>query len=161
MIRFQRIGRKNDPAFRISLLEKARAAKAGRVTEQLGTYNPKTKAVTIKADRVKYWLSQGAQATDSVHNLLITQGVIEGKKINALPKKTVQKKEEEKTNTTQDSASEETTKTAPVAEAPKKEESTPPVAEPTVEASPESAPATEEAVPDTSEAKEAKEVPAA
>ncbi len=159
MIRFQRIGRKNDPAFRISLLEKARAAKSGRVTEQLGTYNPKTKAVTLKADRVKYWLSQGAQATDSVHNLLLAQGVIEGKKINVLPKKTVQKKEEEETKTTQESTSEETAKTAPTTETPK-EESAPSTTEPVAEATPESTPAPKETVSDTSEATQAKESPA-
>ena len=88
MIRFQRIGRTNDPAFRIVLLEKERAAKTGRITEQLGTYNPKSKALTLNEERVKYWIKMGAQPTDSIHNLLITKKVIEGKKINALPKKT-------------------------------------------------------------------------
>ena len=95
MIRFQRIGRTNDPAFRIVLLEKERAAKTGRVNEQLGTYNPKSKALALDAERVKYWISVGAQPTDSIHNLLIRQGIIEGKKRNVLPKKTVPKKEEE------------------------------------------------------------------
>jgi small subunit ribosomal protein S16 len=94
MIRFQRIGRVNDPAFRIVLLEKSRAAKAGSITEQLGTYNPKSKALTLDEARVKEWLGKGAQPTDSIHNLLISKGVIEGKKINVLPKKTPPKKEE-------------------------------------------------------------------
>lgn len=93
MIRFQRIGRTNDPAFRIVLLEKERAAKTGRITEQLGTYNPKSKALTLNEERVKYWISVGAQPTDSIHNLLINKKVIEGKKVNALPKKTPLKKE--------------------------------------------------------------------
>ena len=96
MIRFQRIGRTNDPAFRIVLLEKERAAKTGRVNEQLGTYNPKSKALTLNEERVKYWISMGAQPTDSIHNLLINKKVIEGKKINALPKKTPLKKEVQK-----------------------------------------------------------------
>ncbi len=87
MIRFQRIGRTNDPAFRIVLLEKERAAKAGNVNEQLGTYNPRSKALTIKEDRVKYWISMGAQPTDSIRNLLISKKIIEGKKVNVLPKK--------------------------------------------------------------------------
>jgi small subunit ribosomal protein S16 len=95
MIRFQRIGRTNDPAFRIVLVEKERAAKTGRVTEQLGSYNPKTKALSLDGEKVKYWIGKGAQPTDSIHNLLIKEGVIEGKKINVLPKKTVAKKEEE------------------------------------------------------------------
>jgi len=88
MIRFQRIGRKNDAAFRIAVLEKERAAKAGGIVERLGSYNPKTKAVTLDKDRVKEWLAKGAQPSDTVRNLLISQGAIEGKKVNVLPKKT-------------------------------------------------------------------------
>lgn len=94
MIRFQRIGRTNDPAFRIVLLEKERAAKTGRITQLLGTYNPKSKALTLNEERVKYWLSVGAQPTGSIHNLLVTKGIIEGKKINVLPKKTPIKSEQ-------------------------------------------------------------------
>lgn len=94
MIRFQRIGRANDPAFRISVLEKERAAKAGNIVEQLGTYNPKSKAVTLNKERVLHWLSMGAQPTDSIRNLLINQKVVQGNKVNALPRKTVQVDEE-------------------------------------------------------------------
>ncbi|MHB1162946.1 MAG: 30S ribosomal protein S16 [Minisyncoccota bacterium] len=93
MIRFQRIGRTNDPAFRIAVLEKARAAKAGNIVELLGTYNPKSKALTLNEEQVKAWLAKGAQPTDSIRNLLINKGVIEGKKVNVLPKKTPQKSE--------------------------------------------------------------------
>jgi small subunit ribosomal protein S16 len=94
MIRFQRIGRANDPAFRIVVLEKERAAKAGNIVEQVGTYNPRSKALTLNAEQVKHWIAMGAQPTDSIRNLLINQKVIEGKKVNALPKKTVQVDEE-------------------------------------------------------------------
>jgi len=94
MIRFQRIGRTNDPAFRIVVLEKERAAKAGNIVEQLGTYNPRSKALTLNEEHVKEWIAKGAQPTDSIHNLLINKGVIQGKKINVLPKKTPQKGEE-------------------------------------------------------------------
>lgn len=94
MIRFQRIGRTNDPAFRIAVLEKERAAKAGKIVEQVGTYNPKSKALTLDTEAVKAWIAKGAQPTDSIRNLLINQKVIEGKKINVLPKKTVQVDEE-------------------------------------------------------------------
>jgi small subunit ribosomal protein S16 len=90
MIRFQRIGRANDPAFRIAVLEKERAAKAGNIVELLGTYNPKSKALTLNEEQVKAWIAKGAQPTDSIRNLLINKGVITGKKVNALPKKTPQ-----------------------------------------------------------------------
>src|SRR3989344_5366627 len=94
MIRFQRIGRTNDPAFRIVVLEKERAAKAGNIVELLGTYNPRSKALTLNEEAVKEWIAKGAQPTDSIRNLLINKSVITGKKVNALPKKTPQKKEE-------------------------------------------------------------------
>ncbi len=95
MIRFQRIGRTNDPAFRIVVLEKERAAKAGNIVELLGTYNPRSKALTLNEERVKHWITMSAQPTGSIHNLLVDKKVIEGKKINVLPKKTSQKKEQE------------------------------------------------------------------
>lgn len=94
MIRFQRIGRTNDPAFRIVVLEKERAAKAGNIVELLGTYNPRSKALTLDEEQVKHWLSMGAQPTGSIHNLLVNKGVIQGKKVNVLQKHTPQKKEE-------------------------------------------------------------------
>lgn len=95
MIRFQRIGRTNDPAFRIAVLEKERAAQSGRIVELLGTYNPRSKALTLSEERVKEWIAKGAQPTGSIHNLLIAKGVIQGKKVNVLPKKTPVQKEEE------------------------------------------------------------------
>lgn len=93
MIRFQRTGRTNDPSFRIVVLEKERAAKAGNIVELLGTYNPKSKALTLNEEQVKAWIAKGAQPTDSMHNLLVTKGVIAGKKINVLPRKSPIKSE--------------------------------------------------------------------
>jgi len=93
MIRFQRIGRTNDPAFRIVVLEKERAAKAGNIVELLGTYNPRSKALTLNEEQVKHWISKGAQPTGSIHNLLVNKGVIQGKKVNVLPKRTPIKKD--------------------------------------------------------------------
>ncbi len=80
MIRFQRIGRKNDPAFRIAVLPKASGPKAGSYVDLVGTYNPKTKAVTLKPEAIKDWISKGAQVSPSLHNLLVKEGVIEGAK---------------------------------------------------------------------------------
>ena len=94
MIRFQRIGRTNDPAFRVVLLEKERAAKTGRITEQLGSYNPRSKELVLNEARVKEWIAKGAQPTDSIRNLLIGKGILEGKKVNVLPRKTPIKKEQ-------------------------------------------------------------------
>ena len=93
MIRFQRTGRTNDPAFRVVLLEKARAAKTGCIVEQLGAYNPKSKVLALDGERIKEWIAKGAQPTDSIKNLLITKGILSGKKVNVLPKKAPIKKE--------------------------------------------------------------------
>jgi small subunit ribosomal protein S16 len=87
MIRFQRIGRKNDPAFRMLVLEKTASPKAGTYVEQVGTYNPKTKAFSADADAIKGWIAKGAQVSPSLKNLLIRQGVLEGKKSAAVVKK--------------------------------------------------------------------------
>lgn len=86
-IRFQRVGRRNDPAFRIVVTEhQARTKSSG--LETLGSHHPKTKDTVLKNERILYWLSQGAKTSDSVHNLLISKGVIKGAKI-AVTKKAV------------------------------------------------------------------------
>ncbi len=118
MIRFQRIGRTNDPAFRIAVLEKTRAAKAGSIVELLGTYNPRSKALTLNEEHVKEWIAKGAQPTDSIRNLLINKGVIAGKKVNVLPKKTPQKDEAAEAKAAADAkAAEEAAKAAAAAAA--------------------------------------------
>lgn len=93
-IRLQRIGRINSPAYRIVVTENARAAKTGNFVEKVGTYNPKTKERTLNEERVKYWMSVGAKPSDTMHNMLISMGVISGKKINVLPKFVEPAKEE-------------------------------------------------------------------
>lgn len=85
MIRMQRIGRINQPAFRIVVVEKARSTKAGKFVERVGTYNPRTKERKLDAERVTYWLSVGAQPSDTVHNMLVSLGILNAKKVNVLP----------------------------------------------------------------------------
>ena len=87
VIRYQRVGRKNDASFRIVVTEHTSGPKSGNNVELLGSYNPKTKATVLKNDRILHWISVGAQTSDTVHNLLVKEGVIEGKKVNVLPKK--------------------------------------------------------------------------
>ncbi|OQX70924.1 30S ribosomal protein S16 [Candidatus Parcubacteria bacterium 4484_255] len=78
-IKLSRKGRKKQPFFRVIILEKAKDPR-GDFLENLGFYNPFTKEVSLKKERVKYWLSKGAQPTGSVHNLLIAQGIIKDEK---------------------------------------------------------------------------------
>ncbi len=86
-IRLQRIGRKNDPAFRVVLTDSKNAAKSGKFLEILGSYNLKSGEVLFKADRIKYWMTNGAQVSDTVNNFLIQQKIVLGKKKNVLSKK--------------------------------------------------------------------------
>src|SRR3989338_643630 len=94
-IRLQRIGRKNDPAFRAVLTDSKNSTKSGKFLEILGTYNPKAGLTDFKTDRMKYWIAKGAKPTDTMHKFLVHQKAIEGKKINVLPKKkpTIKRKE--------------------------------------------------------------------
>ncbi len=92
-IRLQRTGRKNDPHFRLIVTESTLKPKTSQFAEIVGTYNVKAGIFNAKADRVKHWMSVGAQITPTVKNLLISKGVIEGKKVNVLPRKSPQKKE--------------------------------------------------------------------
>ena len=92
MIRFQRIGRKNDAAFRMAVLPKTSGPKAGKYVDLVGTYNPKTKAMTVDGDKIKGWMSKGAQVSPSLMNLLVKNGVVEGTKTS----KVVSKKNLEK-----------------------------------------------------------------
>lgn len=68
--------------------------KSGKFLETLGSYNPKTKERILSTERIQHWLSKGAKASGTMHNMLISANVISGKKVNVLPKKTPPKKEE-------------------------------------------------------------------
>ena len=91
MIRLQRIGRKNDPAFRMVVTEKTASVKAGNYVDLVGTYNPKTKAFTVAEDRIKDWMKKGAQLSPSLSNLLIKKGIIEGKVVQVISKQNLEK----------------------------------------------------------------------
>lgn len=108
------------PTYRIVVTEHARAPKAANFVEKLGTYNPKTKQRSLNGERIKYWLSVGAQASGTMHNMLISEGIIQGKKVNVLPKKSPPKKEEVPVEGAAPQAPANTE--APAAEAPKAEE---------------------------------------
>ena len=72
------------------MLQERTVAPGGRHVEILGSYNPHSKAVVLNADRIKYWIERGAFLSDTMHNLLVKNGVIsEKKRIVKLPKKAV------------------------------------------------------------------------
>src|SRR4030042_6388931 len=81
-IRLSRIGKRNQPSFKIVVTDKRNSSTRGRFVEQVGTLNPRTKEKTLKADRIKDWLSVGAKPSPSIHNLFVSEKIIEGKKID-------------------------------------------------------------------------------
>ena len=72
MIRLARIGARKQPYYRVVVIDKERA-RNGRSVEVVGLYNPRTTPTTIdlKRDRIDYWVSNGAQLSDTVGRLLI------------------------------------------------------------------------------------------
>jgi small subunit ribosomal protein S16 len=92
-LRLQRVGRKHHFSFRVVLTDSKNSANSGKYLEVLGTYDPKSKARAFKKDEILTRIAQGAQISETLHNLLVTEKIIEGKKVNALPKKTAPKKE--------------------------------------------------------------------
>ncbi|TNF19454.1 MAG: 30S ribosomal protein S16 [Rhodobacteraceae bacterium] len=82
-LRLARGGSKKRPFYRIVVAD-SRMPRDGRYIERLGTYNPllpkdSEERVKIDMERVQYWMSQGAQATDRVSRFLEAAGVVEKK----------------------------------------------------------------------------------
>jgi len=86
-IRLQRTGKRGQAYFRVVVLEHTTKPK-GKYLEFLGSYDPHKNEISVKADRIKYWLSMGAHLSETANNLLVGKGVIEGKKVKVWkPKK--------------------------------------------------------------------------
>ncbi|MDP3836565.1 MAG: 30S ribosomal protein S16 [bacterium] len=91
MIKLSKIGKTNKKVFRLIISEKGRDT-YGNNLEILGSYNPYSKELQVKGDRVKYWLSKGAGMTPTINNLLVSKGIIEGKKVTVSKKGTENEK---------------------------------------------------------------------
>ncbi|MEK7570261.1 MAG: 30S ribosomal protein S16 [Patescibacteria group bacterium] len=148
-IRLSRVGKKNHASFRFIVSDK-RKDTIGPALEVLGWYDPHMNPtkVEVKADRVQFWLSKGAQPSPTVHNLLVGAGVIKGEKVVVAHAK--KPKEEpvaqvKKADAPKAEAKAEEPKAEPVVEAkveaPKAE--APKVEEPKVEEKPAEAPVAE------------------
>ncbi len=74
-IRLRRMGAKKNPYYRIVVAD-SRDSRDGRFIEELGTYDPLADPAQVKVDleRAKYWISNGAQPTDTVRALLKKAG---------------------------------------------------------------------------------------
>ena len=77
MIRLSRTGKSKEPHFRLIISEKTKDP-WGKYLEILGYYNPRTNPAVfdVKEERIKYWISKGAQMSDTVHNMLVDKKVL-------------------------------------------------------------------------------------
>ncbi len=87
MIRLQRRGKKRQAHYRLVVGEK-RSKLLGQQTEDLGWYNPREHKSGFNKERILHWLKNGAKPSATVNNLLVTAGVLSGKKLvkHNLPK---------------------------------------------------------------------------
>lgn len=95
-IRMQRTGRTNRPFYRIQVLDK-RVRRDGAAIEQLGWYDPieknPAKQLNLNEERVKYWISVGAQPSDTIRDMLAKKNLIKldkWEKVRARQRKTVE-----------------------------------------------------------------------
>lgn len=116
-MRFNRVGRRNQPYFRIVVQEHT-VAPGGRHIAVVGSYSPHSKQGVFKQEEIQKWISHGVQLSDSVHNLLVRQGIVNMPKRPAKIPRT--EKSDEPAQTEGVSAP---TESAPVAE--KDQEATP------------------------------------
>lgn len=87
-MRLQRVGRRQDPKFRVVVTQAQTGPTSGKHVDTVGSYDAKNGVIKLNAEKITEWLAKGVQASDTVHNMLVNEKIIKSKKINALPKKT-------------------------------------------------------------------------
>lgn len=124
-MRLQRVGRRNHPTYRVVVVDSRQGPKSGKYVDLLGSYDPHRDHVQVDGDRAKEWIQKGVQASPTVHNILVGQKIIDGKKVNVLPKKSPivsESEEAEVAEAPQEETTEASEETAPEAETPATEE---------------------------------------
>ena len=80
-IRLKRVGRRHRPVYRVAAVDRRRA-RDSKVIEELGSYDPiradEEQQVVLNRERIEYWLSVGAQPSDTVRRLLQKNGIVAG-----------------------------------------------------------------------------------
>jgi small subunit ribosomal protein S16 len=105
-IRLSRFGKKNYPFFRVVVMDKKKSAK-GRALEVLGSVNPQNYDIVLKTERIQYWLGVGAEASDRVHNILVSKNIIKGpKRVKKIRAKKTEEKESEAESKKQEASEE-------------------------------------------------------
>ena len=124
-IRLSRGGTKKRPVYKVVIAD-SRGARDGRFIEKVGFFNPllpkdKKERVGLEAERIKYWLGQGAQPTTRVARILGENELMPMPANGNNPKKAVPKKERKKEGEEAPAAAPKAAEAAPAAEAPKEE----------------------------------------
>jgi ribosomal protein S16 len=90
-IRLTRVGKKNSPAYRVVVADSKKAVQR-KFIEIIGHYNPasKPKEIVIDKERALYWIGNGAQASDTVNNLMVDLGILK-EKVNKIYRKKTEK----------------------------------------------------------------------
>lgn len=91
VLKLRRTGKKHQPSYRLVVAEK-RSKSDGQYLEGLGWYNPQNKQHQFNQERISHWLKNGAQKTDTVHNLLVMSGIIKDSKISVHIKAPIKEK---------------------------------------------------------------------
>lgn len=134
-LRLQRVGRKHDPSYRIVATDSRSGPKTNKHVAVLGHYDAIRKTTVIKdVDEVKKYIGFGAKITDTLYNIFVQQGIIEGKKKNVLPKKSPVVDEEALAREAEEQAAAEAAAQAEAANAPAEDNDT--TDEPTEEETP-------------------------
>ena len=113
-IRLSRTGKKKQPHYRVIVVDKKRDP-WGKSIEILGHRNPRTKETVLKDERIKYWLGQGAQPSNTVWNMLVEAGIVKGDKRGVTH---ISKKRSGKAKEAEEAKKEKETKPEVEAEAP-------------------------------------------
>lgn len=146
-IRLSRSGAKKRPYYRIVVAD-GRSPRDGRFIERVGTYNPMlakdaADRVTLKEDRIKHWISQGAQPSDRVVRFLAAAGLAEKPAIPQQTKKNQPKRKTLERMAEKEAKAKEAAEAAEAAAAAAAEAAAAPAEEAPVEAAAEEAPAEE------------------
>jgi small subunit ribosomal protein S16 len=96
-IRLKRIGRKNQPHYRIVVMESSKP-RDGESVEEIGYYNPRQNppVFDLNEKRAKYWLEKGAQPSDTIAQYLVKLGLLDSLKRGSTKPDTTKKPREEK-----------------------------------------------------------------
>ena len=148
-IRLARGGAKKRPFYRIVIAE-ASAPRDGRYVERVGTYNPMVpkdheQRLTLKSERITYWLGQGAQPTERVQKMLAGAGLTEAPVIREQPKKSAPGKKRAEREAEEAAAAADAAEESAAAEAAAAADEAPAEEAPAEEAAAEEAPAEETA----------------